>query len=93
MKSISFLFLIFVSFLFSCSKQKEELPVGRRNLEFTELAGVWDEAMPLGNGMVGNFVLDNPFEDEFQTQKEYTLEDSRIVLNMDAGETVLIEFE
>jgi len=38
----------------------------------------------------GDFVLENPFENEFQTQKEYTLEDSRIILNMDAGETALI---
>jgi alpha-L-fucosidase 2 len=41
----------------------------------------------------GAFVLDNPFENEFQTQKEYTLEDGRIILNMNAGETAVIEFE
>ena len=56
MKSISFLILIFVSILSSCAPQTEESTVGRHNLEFTELAGVWDEAVPLGNGMVGNLI-------------------------------------
>ncbi len=56
MKSISFLNLIFVSILSSCAPQTEESTVGRHNLEFTELARVWDEAVPLGNGMVGNLV-------------------------------------
>jgi len=56
MKFISFLNLIFVSILSSCAPQTKESIVGRHNLEFTELAQVWDEAMPLGNGMVGNLV-------------------------------------
>ena len=42
--------------LFTFSKQKEGSPVATHKLEFSELAQVWDEAMPLGNGMVGNLV-------------------------------------
>ncbi|MCD6354758.1 MAG: glycoside hydrolase N-terminal domain-containing protein [Prolixibacteraceae bacterium] len=50
------LILIFVFILFSCAKYNERQTSSGYNLEFTELAQTWDEAMPLGNGMVGNLV-------------------------------------
>ena len=51
-------FLIFgiISILISCSQQKQQYPSVGHNLIFPELATSWDEAMPLGNGMVGNLV-------------------------------------
>ncbi|MGM0376559.1 MAG: glycosyl hydrolase family 95 catalytic domain-containing protein [Bacteroidota bacterium] len=42
--------------LFSCSTEPVPGPSEKYNLEFEELASTWDEAMPLGNGMVGNLV-------------------------------------
>ena len=42
--------------LFSCSSEPVSGPIEKYNLEFAELATTWDEAMPLGNGMVGNLV-------------------------------------
>lgn len=51
------LILLTCVLLLSCStnnRVKEAFP--GTNLEFPELAQTWDEAMPLGNGMVGNLV-------------------------------------
>ena len=47
-----------VTILLSCSKQTQKPlhPETGHNLAFPELATTWDEAMPLGNGMVGNLV-------------------------------------
>jgi len=35
------------------------LPADEHNLNFKELADTWDEAIPLGNGMIGNLVWKN----------------------------------
>jgi alpha-L-fucosidase 2 len=58
MKSKTLLIILFVSILFSCAKQKPQSKshAAGHNLVFNELAQVWDEAMPLGNAMVGNLV-------------------------------------
>lgn len=58
MKIKSLLTILFVFILFSCSKNiQKALPLSAgNNLVFYELADVWDEAMPLGNAMVGNLV-------------------------------------
>ncbi|WP_299580357.1 glycoside hydrolase family 95-like protein [uncultured Sunxiuqinia sp.] len=42
--------------LFSCTKRSIKENSKKDKLVFTELATVWDEAMPLGNGMVGNLI-------------------------------------
>ncbi len=43
--------------LLSCAPQPEKQQTQKgHNLEFTELAQVWDEAVPLGNGMVGTLI-------------------------------------
>jgi len=54
MKNLLTLLIVFA--FFSCAKQTKHQPQSGHNLEFTELAQVWDEAMPLGNGMVGNLI-------------------------------------
>jgi alpha-L-fucosidase 2 len=56
MKSNYFLTFVLAIALFSCEKQKAQAPAAGHNLVFYELADVWDEAMPLGNAMVGNLV-------------------------------------
>jgi alpha-L-fucosidase 2 len=56
MKSKILLSALLIFIFFSCEKQKTEPLATGHNLEFTKLAQVWDEAMPLGNGMVGNLV-------------------------------------
>ncbi len=58
MKSKTLLIILTVSILFSCSNQEQKpLPPAKGHiLAFYELADVWDEAMPLGNAMVGNLV-------------------------------------
>ncbi len=48
--------LLIVFAFFSCAKPTKHQTQSGHNLEFTELAQVWDEAIPLGNGMVGNLV-------------------------------------
>ncbi|MEE4284664.1 MAG: hypothetical protein V2I31_00905, partial [Mariniphaga sp.] len=50
--------LIIVFVLFSCQTKQETSkgPGEINNLVFSELATTWDEAMPLGNGMVGQLV-------------------------------------
>ncbi len=53
-----FLFIAVLS-LFSCAKKESLKPSNEHNLVFSELAATWDEAIPLGNGMVGNLVWQN----------------------------------
>ena len=55
-KTLLGLFLCFI--FFSCSKQlgQKSLTCVGNNLVFFELADVWDEAMPLGNAMVGGLI-------------------------------------
>jgi len=47
--------LLFIS-LFSCNERSSPGPDQKYDLVFNELAYRWDEAMPLGNGMVGNLI-------------------------------------
>lgn len=55
MKNILILFLAILAL--SCINYEEiKGPADKYNLKFDELANRWDEAMPLGNGMVGNLV-------------------------------------
>lgn len=56
MNTKTFLIIGIISILISCSQQKQQYTSVGHNLIFPELATSWDEAMPLGNGMVGNLV-------------------------------------
>ncbi len=47
---------IAVAVLFSCSPEPVTGPEEKYKLEFTELATTWDEAMPLGNGLLGALI-------------------------------------
>lgn len=41
---------------FSCRQENRENRIAHGNLQFQKLASVWDEAIPLGNGMLGALV-------------------------------------
>lgn len=56
MKVKTLLFVLSVSLLFSGLIAKPSSPNAGHNLVFDELAQVWDEAIPLGNGMVGSLI-------------------------------------
>ncbi len=45
-----------VLYLFSCTGKTPLKTLEEQNLVFNEFSTVWDEAIPLGNGMVGNLV-------------------------------------
>lgn len=45
--------------ILSCSTDPGSGPVEKYNLEFAELASVWDEAIPLGNGLLGALIWQN----------------------------------
>ena len=55
-----FIFIISVFLLFTdCSQQQIEFAKGQNDLIFSDLATRWDEAIPLGNGMLGALVWQN----------------------------------
>jgi len=54
MKHLSLTLILFLA-LMACSKNKTPDP-GPHDLVFTDLASTWDEAIPLGNGMLGALV-------------------------------------
>lgn len=51
---IYFLLILFLAV--ACADKSAQKPIKIHDLVFDELANTWDEAMPLGNGMVGNLV-------------------------------------
>jgi alpha-L-fucosidase 2 len=56
MKTKLLMAIMAVVILFSCAKNEQQQIFTGQNLVFNELASSWDEAMPLGNGIVGNLV-------------------------------------
>ena len=54
MKALLSIIIVFT--LFSCVEKKNLVPQNEHGLVFSELAKTWDEAIPLGNGMIGNLV-------------------------------------
>jgi len=42
--------------IISCNSEKIRITEGPHNLKYDKLAGTWDEAVPLGNGMLGELV-------------------------------------
>jgi alpha-L-fucosidase 2 len=69
MKNSLYLLLIFV--LFSCETKQETRPGPDKNhnLVFTELATTWDEAMPLGNGLLGALIWQNGYQLRFSLDR------------------------
>jgi alpha-L-fucosidase 2 len=50
--------VLLLTFLFSCLKKEEELTIsfGKHDLVSQELAKIWDEGIPLGNGIIGALI-------------------------------------
>src|SRR5690554_3669044 len=51
-----FILAVILATIFSCTKEKNLLSISHNDLEFETLALTWDEAIPLGNGMLGALV-------------------------------------
>lgn len=84
MNTKTLLIIGLISILLSCSQQKPKNPVAGHNLVFNELATVWDEAIPLGNGMVGNLVWQKEGKLRFSLDRA-DLWDLRPMENIDFG--------
>ena len=54
--SIISLSVIILMVLSSCSAEETLVVSSDHNLVFTELAQTWDEAIPLGNAVIGNLI-------------------------------------
>ena len=55
-KLTKIVFLVLVLFTFSGNAETVQSKISESDLVFNELADVWDEAIPLGNGIVGNLI-------------------------------------
>ncbi|MFN8242017.1 MAG: glycoside hydrolase N-terminal domain-containing protein [Bacteroidales bacterium] len=51
-----FTLLLLLAILFSCRNEQVTVVPGKHDLRFNDLASSWDEAIPLGNGMLGELV-------------------------------------
>jgi hypothetical protein len=57
MKTTRLLFvLMFAGIFFSCHRESDIKDISNNDLVFSKLATSWDEAIPLGNGMLGSLV-------------------------------------
>lgn len=86
MKQIVYILLIF--FAFSCktgTDKNEFMPPAGANLRFPELAKSWDEAIPLGNGMIGALIWEKEGKLRFSLDRA-DLWDLRPMENLDKHE-------
>ena len=51
-----FLFAVLSSIIFSCGQDVKKLSMSHNDLFFNDLSTTWDEAVPLGNAMIGSLV-------------------------------------
>jgi len=77
--------IVLVTILFSCTKNEDLKPFKGEPLVFDELATTWDEAMPLGNGMVGSLVWEKNGKLRFSLDRA-DLWDLRPMANIDFGQ-------
>jgi hypothetical protein len=47
---------LLLALTFSCSTESVTISPSKNDLQFNKLASTWDEAIPLGNGMLGALV-------------------------------------
>ena len=76
-----FLLALLAAFLFCC-ENPPDLNHDNSDLRYTELASSWDEAIPLGNGMLGNLVWQNNSKLRFSLDRA-DLWDLRPMKNLD----------
>ena len=83
------LFYVLLSFsIFSCKTGMNIegfLPPKETNLRFTELSKTWDEALPLGNGMIGALIWEKEGKLRFSLDRA-DLWDLRPMENLDKPE-------
>ncbi|GBU08832.1 hypothetical protein AwDysgo_21630 [Bacteroidales bacterium] len=82
-KKILFIVIVNICTFISCNKSEFILEVSPYDLEFIDLADNWDQAMPLGNGMVGTLIWQK--EDMLRMSLDYVkLWDERKMVNYDS---------
>src|SRR3990172_8262182 len=70
MKHKIYLLIILTAFSCKTERNKNELmPPPEANLRFTELAKTWDEAIPLGNGMLGALIWEKDYKLRFSLDR------------------------
>ncbi len=79
-KAIHFLFVLIIAV--ACAEKPTQKPVKIHDLVFDDLTTTWDEAMPLGNGMVGNLVWQKDSKLRFSLDRA-DLWDLRPMANID----------
>ena len=82
------IYLLIILTAISCNPErnnKEQMPPPEANLRFTELAKTWDEAFPLGNGMLGALVWEKDHKLRFSLDRA-DLWDLRPMENLDKPE-------
>jgi alpha-L-fucosidase 2 len=77
--------LVLIIIVISCSTGNKLMPPAGTNLRFTELAKSWDEAIPLGNGMIGALVWEKEGKLRFSLDRA-DLWDLRPMENLDKPE-------
>ncbi len=83
-----FYFAVIVLILVSCGsgeKRSDFLPGRESDLKFNQLAGSWDEAIPLGNGMLGALIWEKDKRLRFSLDRA-DLWDLRPMENLDKPE-------
>ena len=77
-----FLSLFLILNLYFCSAQTNRNTQKKHNLSFSELSQTWDEAIPLGNGMLGNLLWQKNGKLRFSLDRA-DLWDLRPMVNID----------
>ncbi|HUX96193.1 MAG TPA: glycoside hydrolase N-terminal domain-containing protein [Bacteroidales bacterium] len=83
-----FIYSLFILIVTSCISERGRnkfLPPGDTNLRFTELSKSWDEAIPLGNGMIGALIWQKEGKLRFSLDRA-DLWDLRPMENLDKPE-------
>lgn len=77
--------ILFAMILFSCSEKKGSDNGNSLKLWYNQPAGVWEEALPVGNGRLGAMVFGNPLTERIQLNEESIWAGSRINNNNPAS--------
>jgi hypothetical protein len=94
------LLILFCSVTLSCSNEPKEVLTPEYNLYFNMLSTTWDEAIPLGNGMLGALVwqkggllkLRNPFPGgKVKCNTQFTEKDGIIEVNTRQNQRIAFE--
>jgi alpha-L-fucosidase 2 len=82
---LKFLSIILILISYSSCQKDERPPISKYDLKFSKLATSWDEAIPLGNGMIGALVWEKDNKLRFSLDRA-DLWDLRPMENLDKPE-------